>query len=1346
MKRFLAAVAVATALVPSSSAFAQATFATPNGRQVLGSPGMCTNSSNQQVPWFNSSGTWQCAGSVATTAAVTGTFTASGFQPTTQGSPISATTGGATGSLPAGTGGVAQDVGGFPAYCQFGSSATGITSGHYLSGAGAQWAFLVPSGATQITCEGVGGTTAINLYGGSGLGVDTGGGGSGSSGGNVTVVGPLGTNSVGASVSVTPATSSLFPISATSLPLPTSAATSSLQTTGNSSLSTIAANMATAANQEVTAAGTTATSAQAFQGVTGGVPVPISGSVNPFAPNGNYSTPLTVGATSSRIALPSGGGSAVAVYNTGSNAAFVELGNSSVVATASNDQIPPGGFLCFGVGTNVDIAAIETAGATTLNISGGSGACSGSGGGGSGGTVTANLGTIGSAATAANQEVTSAGTSAASAQGVQGVTGGVPLNVAGSFSASFAQFDPNGNYSTPLSVSGTSSRTALPSGSGSTVAVYNTGSNPAFVALGSSAVIATASNDQVAPGGFLCFGVGTNVDIAAIETAGATTLNISGGSGACSGSGGGGGGGSGSNASVGSNGSAAPGSSTQVGGVNPSGNQAPESMSNWNTAPSSSQPVFGTNANVLVSVLPTGAATSALQTSGNSSLTTIAANTAVTSAGTSAASAQGVQGVTGGVPMPVTATSFPLPTGAATSALQTAGNSSLTSINSALGSLSVTANIGTVGAAASAANQTNASQKTQIVDGSGSVIGSTSNSLNVHCDSSCASGGGSGGGTPQTTASKPVNISGAATTSLISHTTGDYTYVTGWDAIAGGTGTFELEYGTTTTNPCDTGTQALTGAYPLTAQAGAAKSAQGTTFVVPQSNDVCAVTTGSGVQFSGSIQYTQSATAISSFGGGGGSSSPFVSNGNYINNTSVATSSTNAALTSSPAALLVNNIGTFPIMLKAVSTSGGSVTAATADLVVPANSVMELGTNGNGFVAYAAVGGTGSVQITEGSGTFTGAGGGGGSGGGSATAFQPTTQGTQIAATTSGVTGSLPTGTSGVAQNTGSYAAYCQFGSSATGIVSGKYLAVGQQWGYQVPSGATQITCEGVSGTTYINLYGGSGLAVDTGAASSGSTQDNTLTATGTLSAADSGCTTATWTNGQPVITCNPATTGSTLQFSGFSGAQTGLLICYGTTSATLELDTLMDTASPGHYAQQTITQVINGNPSKAANFTMSGSSSGIMGKVNLAEAVGAQIRATGFTSSSSLTCTLRLSTNIADLAVSNLLPRGSSIPINISTATTTQLVALSGTKSIYVSAFDVMAGGTGNITFEYGTGSNCGSGTTPLTGAYPLTAQQGFTKGDGMAPVLIVPAGNALCALTSAAVQMSGSLTYVQY
>jgi hypothetical protein len=103
------------------------------------------------------------------------------------------------------------------------------------------------------------------------------------------------------------------------------------------------------------------------------------------------------------------------------------------------------------------------------------------------------------------------------------------------------------------------------------------------------------------------------------------------------------------------------------------------------------------------------------------------------------------------------------------------------------------------------------------------------------------------------------------------------------------------------------------------------------------------------------------------------------------------------------------------------------------------------------------------------------------------------------------------------------------------------------------------------------------------------------------------------------------------------------------------------------------------------------------------------------------------------------------SAPINVSTSTTTQIVALVSAKAIYVTGFDVIAAGTGNITFEYGTGSNCGTGTTVLTGAYNLTAQAGLARG-GAGVVWKIPASNALCVVTSAAVQMSGSVSYTQF
>ncbi len=104
------------------------------------------------------------------------------------------------------------------------------------------------------------------------------------------------------------------------------------------------------------------------------------------------------------------------------------------------------------------------------------------------------------------------------------------------------------------------------------------------------------------------------------------------------------------------------------------------------------------------------------------------------------------------------------------------------------------------------------------------------------------------------------------------------------------------------------------------------------------------------------------------------------------------------------------------------------------------------------------------------------------------------------------------------------------------------------------------------------------------------------------------------------------------------------------------------------------------------------------------------------------------------------------SIPITISSATTTQLVALKASQSIYVTSAIIIAAGTGNIQFVAGTGASCATGQTNITGNMSLTTQVGFTLGNGSGVVWVVPVGNALCAVTSGAVGMPGSLSYAQF
>lgn len=104
------------------------------------------------------------------------------------------------------------------------------------------------------------------------------------------------------------------------------------------------------------------------------------------------------------------------------------------------------------------------------------------------------------------------------------------------------------------------------------------------------------------------------------------------------------------------------------------------------------------------------------------------------------------------------------------------------------------------------------------------------------------------------------------------------------------------------------------------------------------------------------------------------------------------------------------------------------------------------------------------------------------------------------------------------------------------------------------------------------------------------------------------------------------------------------------------------------------------------------------------------------------------------------------SAAISVASATTTEIIPLVANQTIYLTSWDVMAAGTNNVTLVYGTGTACATGQVALTGAYPLIAQAGISKGNGLGIVLSVPKGNALCVTTSGGGQLSGSVSYVQF
>lgn len=113
---------------------------------------------------------------------------------------------------------------------------------------------------------------------------------------------------------------------------------------------------------------------------------------------------------------------------------------------------------------------------------------------------------------------------------------------------------------------------------------------------------------------------------------------------------------------------------------------------------------------------------------------------------------------------------------------------------------------------------------------------------------------------------------------------------------------------------------------------------------------------------------------------------------------------------------------------------------------------------------------------------------------------------------------------------------------------------------------------------------------------------------------------------------------------------------------------------------------------------------------------------------------------------LTGLIQADASAKVSISTNTTTQIVALSSGKKIYVTNFNLHAAGTTTTKLVYGTGTNCGTGTTDLTDVYDFTAADGMVVGNGLGPVLVVPASNALCVANTAAIHVGGSIAYTQF
>jgi hypothetical protein len=113
---------------------------------------------------------------------------------------------------------------------------------------------------------------------------------------------------------------------------------------------------------------------------------------------------------------------------------------------------------------------------------------------------------------------------------------------------------------------------------------------------------------------------------------------------------------------------------------------------------------------------------------------------------------------------------------------------------------------------------------------------------------------------------------------------------------------------------------------------------------------------------------------------------------------------------------------------------------------------------------------------------------------------------------------------------------------------------------------------------------------------------------------------------------------------------------------------------------------------------------------------------------------------------LSGIVACDSSAQATVSTATTTQVVALVAAKAIYVCSFVINGAGSTTAKLVAGTGTNCGTGQVSLTPAFSLATGSTVSAGGGLGYLTKAAAGNALCLTNSAAIAANVFITYTQF
>lgn len=135
------------------------------------------------------------------------------------------------------------------------------------------------------------------------------------------------------------------------------------------------------------------------------------------------------------------------------------------------------------------------------------------------------------------------------------------------------------------------------------------------------------------------------------------------------------------------------------------------------------------------------------------------------------------------------------------------------------------------------------------------------------------------------------------------------------------------------------------------------------------------------------------------------------------------------------------------------------------------------------------------------------------------------------------------------------------------------------------------------------------------------------------------------------------------------------------------------------------------------------------------------------------ISCLLFALLLISHHAHAQVRPYGAPIACNssayydASTNGATKLVTGKSGKLIYVCGYTLWGAGTGNVSLQEGTGTNCGTSTITLTPAFQVKAQFGFADAsDYWRGLNTLITGDDLCINVSAGVAVQAIVYYSQF